>query len=72
MSQVENRLGKIGSLDNASNFDCALFFDQLSDRFQQIWRELGSELVAAMGLGEQETYLRIPFILPSNESNESS
>lgn len=70
--EVEDVLGKASALYDASNFDCAFLLDEFADCEEQAGGELG---VLVCGIcheqgKEKETYLRVPSVLPCDESDK--
>lgn len=77
MREVQNGLGQIRGLDDAAHLDGALVFDEFADEEEK----LGGELVGLVSISYQlfedwnggpKTYLRVPTVLPCNQTDQSA
>lgn len=61
VGEIEDRLGQVGGLDDAADFDSAFFLDEFADSVEEFRRELVSvsqDLVESVGVRHTSEYHR--------------
>lgn len=72
MCKIQDGLGQIGCLNDASNLDSTLILDQLTYQVQELRRKLDGYQHFILNVVYQvvgKAYLGVPAILPSDQTN---
>ena len=72
MCQVQHLLGQIRRLNDTPNLDRTLVLDQFPDGVEQIRGKLGTSASTIPFIQQTGTHLRIPPVLPRNQSDQCS